>query len=151
MKIADAKISGALAAPAANRMTRRTYPRQFKREVIAQCLQPGTSVSAIALSHGINANVIRKWLPQGDLRVAPGTAAMLPVTIEAAPAPVVKQRARPHLPWRVRQSNFIWRARPCACHQALTRRSCAASCKSWLGSDDRPAGGHACLVGRGHD
>lgn len=91
MKIADAKISGALARPAVKRMTRRTYPRQFKREVVAQCLAPGASVSAVALSHGINANVIRKWLPQGDLRIATGTAAMLPVTIESAPA--VKRRA----------------------------------------------------------
>jgi transposase-like protein len=93
MKIADAKFSGALAAPVAKRGTRRTYPRQFKREVVAQCLARGASVSAIALSHGINANVIRKWLPQGDLRVATGTAAMLPVTIESAPAPAVKRRA----------------------------------------------------------
>jgi transposase len=93
MKIADAKLSGALALPAAKRITRRTYSRQFKREVVAQCLTPGTSVSAVALSHGINANVIRKWLPQGDLRVA--TAAMLPVTIEPAPTPgpAVKRRA----------------------------------------------------------
>ena len=79
MKIADAKISGVLARPAVKRMTRRTYPRQFKREVVAQCLAPGASVSAVALSHGINANVIRKWLPQGDLRIATGTATMLPV------------------------------------------------------------------------
>ena len=42
---------------------RRTYSRLFKAEVAAQCLMPGASVSAIALSHGINANVIRKWLP----------------------------------------------------------------------------------------
>lgn len=97
MKIADAKISGALAAPAAKRMTRRTYPRQFKREVVAQCLAPGASVSAIALSHGINANVIRKWLPQRDSRVATATAAMLPVTIDSAaaptPTPALKRRA----------------------------------------------------------
>lgn len=93
MKIADAKISGALAAPAAKRMSRRTYPRQFKREVVAQCLVPGASVSAIALSHGINANVIRKWLPQRDSRVATAAAAMLPVTIDSAPAPALKRRA----------------------------------------------------------
>jgi transposase len=93
MKIADAKISGAIAAPAAKRMTRRTYPRQFKREVVAQCLAPGASVSAIALSHGINANVIRKWLPQRDSRVATATAAMLPVTIDSAPAPAHRRRA----------------------------------------------------------
>jgi transposase len=91
MKIADAKISGALAAPAAKRMTRRTYSRQFKREVVAQCLAPGASVSAIALSQGINANVIRKWLPQRDSRHATATAAMLPVTIDSAPA--LKRRA----------------------------------------------------------
>lgn len=94
MKIADAKNSGALAAPAAKRMRRRTYPRQFKSEVIAQCLAPGASVSAIALSHGINANVIRKWLPPRDSRrLATGTAAMLPVTIDSVPP--VKRRAPP--------------------------------------------------------
>ena len=93
MKIADAKISGALAAPAAKRTTRRTYPRQFKREVVAQCLAPGASVSAIALSHSINANVIRKWLPQRDSRVATAPAAMLPVTIDSAAAPALKRRA----------------------------------------------------------
>jgi len=94
MKIADAKISGALAAPAAKRMTRRTYPCQFKREVVAQCLAPGASVSAIALSHGINANVIRKWLPQRDARVATVPVAMLPVTIDSAtPTPALKRRA----------------------------------------------------------
>jgi transposase-like protein len=93
MKIADAKISGAIAAPVAKRMTRRTYARQFKREVVAQCMAPGASVSAIALSHGINANVIRKWLPQRDSRVATATATMLPVTIDSAPAPALKRRA----------------------------------------------------------
>lgn len=95
MKIADAKISGALAAPVAKRMTRRTYPRQFKREVVAQCLVPGASVSAIALSHGINANVIRKWLPQRDSRAATAPAGMLPVTIDSEPtaAPTLKRRA----------------------------------------------------------
>lgn len=79
MKSADAKIGVPAAAPEATR-TRRTYARQFKSEVIAQCLVPGASVSAIALRHGINANVIRKWLPR------PGSATMLPVTVESAPA-----------------------------------------------------------------
>ena len=79
MKIADAKIGVPAAMPEAGR-TRRTYARQFKSEVIEQCLVPGASVSAIALDHGINANVIRKWLPR------PGSATMLPVTVESAPA-----------------------------------------------------------------
>ncbi len=67
---------------------RRTYDKQFKAEVVARCLLPGASVSAIALSHGINANVIRKWLPRGHSSQA-RTAVLLPVTIEAEAPPAV--------------------------------------------------------------
>ncbi|HCF3841185.1 TPA: transposase [Pseudomonas aeruginosa] len=42
---------------------RSTYPKPFKAQVVQECLQPGASVSSVAISHGINANVIRKWLP----------------------------------------------------------------------------------------
>ena len=62
--------------------TRRTYTPQFKREVAAQCLEPGASVSAIALSHGINANVVRKWLPKGRDVASTGVAMMLPVRVQ---------------------------------------------------------------------
>jgi transposase-like protein len=30
--------------------------------VIQECLQPGATLSSVAISHGINANVICKWL-----------------------------------------------------------------------------------------
>lgn len=42
---------------------RSTYPKSFKAQVVQECLQPGVSISSVAISHGINANVIRKWLP----------------------------------------------------------------------------------------
>ena len=42
---------------------RSSYPKSFKAQVVQECLQPGTSISSVAISHGINANVIRKWLP----------------------------------------------------------------------------------------
>ncbi|SBW84070.1 transposase [Pseudomonas veronii 1YdBTEX2] len=42
---------------------RSSYPKLFKAQVVQECLQPGASVSSVAISHGINANVIRKWLP----------------------------------------------------------------------------------------
>ena len=41
---------------------RRTHSPEFKALVLAACAQPGTSVAAVALSHGLNANVVRKWL-----------------------------------------------------------------------------------------
>jgi len=102
MKIADAKISVPRAAPQTNR-SRRTYAQHFKQEIVAQCLIPGASVSAIALSHGINANVIRKWLPRREPETAAALATMLPVTVEPvaqevtrkAPAQVTLGAARP--------------------------------------------------------
>ncbi|WP_082075511.1 transposase [Pseudomonas sp. 2(2015)] len=42
---------------------RSSYPKSFKAQVVQECLQPGASISSVAISHGINANVIRKWLP----------------------------------------------------------------------------------------
>ena len=87
MKIADAKISVQMTAPV-TRSGRRTYARNFKREVVAQCQVPGVSISAIALSHGINANVVRKWLPRRSPGTAAALATMLPVSIGPAAAAV---------------------------------------------------------------
>ena len=42
---------------------RSSYPKLFKAQVVQECLQPGATVSSVAIRHGINANVIRKWLP----------------------------------------------------------------------------------------
>jgi transposase-like protein len=42
---------------------RSSYPKPFKAHVVQECLQPGATLSSVAISHGINANVIRKWLP----------------------------------------------------------------------------------------
>lgn len=78
--------------------TRRTYSKQFKAEVAEQCLMPGASVSAIALSHGINANVIRKWLPPGPAPVPVPVArapVLLPVTIAPDAPPAQPGAAQP--------------------------------------------------------
>jgi transposase-like protein len=42
---------------------RSSYPKPFKAQVVQDCLQPGATISSVAIHHGINANVIRKWLP----------------------------------------------------------------------------------------
>jgi len=36
---------------------RSSYPKPFKAQVVQECLQPGATVSSVAI------NVIRKWLP----------------------------------------------------------------------------------------
>ena len=42
---------------------RTSYPKPFKAQVVQECLQPGAFVASVAMSHGINANEVRKWLP----------------------------------------------------------------------------------------
>ncbi|WP_414913370.1 transposase [Pseudomonas sp. IT-P258] len=42
---------------------RSSYPKSFKAQVVQERLQPGATISSVGIHHGINANVIRKWLP----------------------------------------------------------------------------------------
>ncbi len=42
--------------------TRRMHGVQFKTAVLAACREPGVSVAAVAQAHGLNANLVRKWL-----------------------------------------------------------------------------------------
>ncbi|RYE42223.1 MAG: transposase [Hyphomicrobiales bacterium] len=46
------------------RRTHRTYTPAFKAELVAACLEPGTSIAALASSHGMNANVLHRWLKE---------------------------------------------------------------------------------------
>ncbi|OPD72540.1 transposase, partial [Pseudomonas aeruginosa] len=41
---------------------RRSYPKSFKAQVVEECTQPGASVAGVALSHGLNANLVHKWI-----------------------------------------------------------------------------------------
>jgi transposase-like protein len=44
------------------RRHRRSHSAEFKAKVIHACAEPGVSVSAVALAHGLNANLVRRWL-----------------------------------------------------------------------------------------
>lgn len=41
---------------------RRMHGAEFKSQVLAECQEPGASVAAVALAHGLNVNLVRKWL-----------------------------------------------------------------------------------------
>lgn len=47
-------------SPTIDRHRRRHAP-EFKQGLVALC-QPGVSVSAVALAHGVNANLLRRWI-----------------------------------------------------------------------------------------
>lgn len=48
------------------RRRRRTFDPAFKAEVVAACQHPGVSVAAVALSHGLNANLLRRWVTEHE-------------------------------------------------------------------------------------
>jgi transposase len=43
---------------------RRRFDSQAKRELVEACLQPGVSIARLAIEHGVNANLLRKWIRQ---------------------------------------------------------------------------------------
>ncbi len=47
---------------ARHRTGRCTYDKAAKRELVRRCLQPGVSLARTALEHGVNANLLRKWV-----------------------------------------------------------------------------------------
>jgi transposase len=71
---------------------RRTYNLAAKRALVQMCLRPGISVASTALAHGINANLLRRWM----IKYGPGSkpvkaaehgAALIPVTTRSTAVP----------------------------------------------------------------
>ena len=68
---------------------RRFYSPELKLQVVRTCAQPGASIAAVALQHGINANIVHRWIrehSQGTLVIQP--QAFVPVTLSIEPEPV---------------------------------------------------------------
>ena len=58
----------------AKRETRRKHDAELKRQVLAECAEPGASVARVALSHGLNANLVHKWRRHAAGAVRPAAA-----------------------------------------------------------------------------
>lgn len=71
--------------------TRRVHGAQIKSKVLAACRRPGASVSAVALAHGLNANLVHKWLRGQGLQRA-GLAG--DATVSAVPRARKPRRAQ---------------------------------------------------------
>lgn len=85
MKIVDTKSDrGAPVRVRVNRTGRRTYSREYKLEVVQECSDRGASVAGVALSHGINANLVRRWVVQHRAGRLGAVPLMLPVTVAAS-------------------------------------------------------------------
>jgi transposase len=82
--------------------TRRKHSAAFKRKILELVEQPGASVAAVALKHGVNANLVFKWrrakLDRKRFARVAHQPVLLPVSVEpqesflTVPAP---ERDRP--------------------------------------------------------
>jgi transposase len=70
------------------RRIRRQHTPEFKQKLVALC-QPGASVSAAALAHGINANLLRRWIKQFSEVQSSHATAIATTTTTMTPAKLV--------------------------------------------------------------
>ena len=117
------------------RRRRRRHSAEFKASVIEECLRPGVSIAAVALAHGLNANMLRKWVIDGEHRLsapapaAPGEPEVAskphPTFIPLAlPAPVIEGEIRVELQRSGTTVKIVW--------PASAARDCAAWLRDWL-------------------
>ena len=65
----------------------REYTAQFKAEMVAACQQPGISIAALALQHGMNANVLHRWIREWRQGLHRIDANLCAVAVATTPVP----------------------------------------------------------------
>lgn len=79
------------------RPKRRLWSAAAKRQIVAETLEPGSSVSIVARRHDVNANQVSKWrreIAPEQVPVAEASVSLLPVEIVSKPTSELPSRAR---------------------------------------------------------
>ena len=117
---------------------RRRHSAQFKALVLAECAAPGASVAKVAMSHGLNANIVHRWRKLARQRDCAG------VRCTPSPAILLAQPVAPGAPQFVPVSVAQTASPPaCADIQIELRRgatalkiawpiTAAADCAAWM-------------------
>jgi transposase len=53
-----------------NSPRRRVHSAELKAKILIECRRPGASITAVAVAHGLNPNVVHKWLAGQGLKRA---------------------------------------------------------------------------------
>lgn len=117
------------------RRRRRLHSDEFKARAVAICMQPGMSMAAVAMAHGINANLLRRWVREAEMKApahalgksaaqqlqAPQREALfVPVSLPAPAAPAPQPDIRIELQRGATAITVTWPA------------SAASECATWL-------------------
>ena len=109
-------------------VSRRRYSAELKAEVLAQCEAPGASVAKVAMSHGINANVVHSWRQLargGGTKLAPPRSEFVPVPLVAPVRPEADREIRIELRRGAIAMTIRW--------PVAAGTECAAWLRAWLG------------------
>ena len=103
---------------------RRTYSAEFKQQIVQACKAPDVSIASVALQHGLNTNLVSKWIrlidgkPGNDRSPLPNKPAFIALSCSAPldPTPtdmLTVQITLPHskveigLKWQVSEISAI--------------------------------------------
>ncbi|WP_151769395.1 IS66-like element accessory protein TnpA [Acinetobacter junii] len=68
---------------------RRTYSAEFKQQIVQACKAPDVSIASVALQHGLNTNLVSKWIrlidgkPGNDRSPLPNKPAFIALSCSA--------------------------------------------------------------------
>jgi transposase len=74
------------------RRRRREHSAEFKAQVVAACSAPGVSSAAVAMAHGLNPNLARRWVREAERC---GGGALVKAANSAVPAAFVPVQLPP--------------------------------------------------------
>jgi transposase len=113
------------------RRRRRTHSDEFKASAVASCMQPGMSMAAVAMAHGINANLLRRWVYEAELQPGPRKPDALtePKAAPSAPAAFVPMQ----LPAKCAAGDIRIELRRGSTHINVSwPTGAAAECATWM-------------------
>ena len=81
---------------------RRRHSAEFKARAVQACRHPGVSIASVALAHGVNANLLRRWLSQRSTVPPPPLIALHPASrVDKQSAPTVSAGTAQFVPINV--------------------------------------------------
>ena len=74
--------------PISTTVRRRRHGAGLKAQILAECERPGASIAAVAMAHGVNANLVHKWRARAakrqDITMMVPDVSFVPVPLQAA-------------------------------------------------------------------
>ncbi|MCA4780655.1 transposase [Acinetobacter towneri] len=95
---------------------RRTYSAEFKQQIVQACKAPDVSIASVALQHGLNTNLVSKWIrlidakPGSDRSPLPNKPAFIALSCSAPlnPTPTDMLKVQITLPHSKAEIGLKW-------------------------------------------